>query len=324
MEFNRSSLEFYRDQDIESGSVGPRSIVITGAEVSELGPIQWDWVLSHRDLVFARTSPDNKLEIVKQMQLKGYSVAVTGDGVNDSPALKQADVGVAMGGGSDVAKEAGSIILTDNNFKSLLVGIENGRLVYSNLKQVFLYLLPAGTFSEILPVLFHIFLGLPQALSTFLMIYICVFTDVIPSLSLVFEKPEGSLMKQPPRKKTSHLLNGWVYLQAYAFTGIIESFTAFLMFFYYMTQKAKIPMNQLWLAFEKYNLTPGVITSYLNPSGGFYTSDDLRQILFTAQTAYFVALILVQFGNLLGIKNRRGTILRNNPFKGRGKNLYDF
>jgi len=158
--------------------------------------------------------------------------------VNDAPALKQANVGVAMGAGSDVAKEAGSIILTDNNFKSLLEGVEQGRVVFQNLKKVFLYLLPAGSFSEVIPVLgtpllltpqaatktsnqlgtVLIFLGLSQPLSTFLMMYIWI-TDTAPCLSLVYEKPESDLMTSPPRRNDVHLLDGKVFAQAYGFVG---------------------------------------------------------------------------------------------------------
>jgi len=319
-ELNRPTVEFFRG-DEEARSL-PRAVVITGPELLGFDDSKWEWALGHRDLVFARTSPENKLEIVKQMQSRGYSVAVTGDGVNDSPALKQADVGVAMGGGSDVAKEAGAIILTDNNFKSLLVGVENGRLVFANLKKVFRYLLPAGTFAEILPVLFNLFLGLPLPLSTFLMIYICVITDVAPCLSLVFEKSEGDVMSRKPRSPKEHLLDGMIYLQAYGFSGVIEALCAFTMYFYYMGHYAGIPMSKLWLAYEKYNINKGVITTYPNPRGGFYTGTQLNDHLSTAQCCYFVGLIVVQFGNLIGAKNQRAHIWQSNPLLGKSKNYF--
>lgn len=319
-EMNRPTVEFFRG-DLEARTL-PRAVAITGVELLQFNDATWDWVLGHRDLVFARTSPENKLEIVKQMQKRGYSVAVTGDGVNDSPALKQADVGVAMGGGSDVAKEAGAVILTDNNFASLLYGVESGRLVFANLKKVFRYLLPAGTFAEVLPVLFNVFLGLPQPLSTFLMIYICVITDVAPCLSLVFETSESDVMNQPPRKRDEHLLDGAIYLQAYGFTGVIESLCAFIMFFYYMDHYAGIPMGKLWLAYEQYNLNSTAITTYPNPAGGFYSGSQLNNFLNTGQSCYFVALIVSQFGNLLGSKNQRVNIWKANPFYGPSRNYY--
>ena len=104
----------------------------------------WNWVLSHQELVFARTSPEQKLRIVMELSKRGEVVAVTGDGTNDAPALKQADLGVAMAAGTDVAKEAGDMILFDNNFSSIINAIETGRLLSDNLKKVAIYLLPGG------------------------------------------------------------------------------------------------------------------------------------------------------------------------------------
>jgi len=104
----------------------------------------WDWVLSHQELIFARTSPEQKLRIVMECQRRGEIVAVTGDGTNDAPALKRADLGVAMQSGSDVSKEAGDMVLMDNNFSSIIQAIETGRLLSDNLKKVAIYLLPGG------------------------------------------------------------------------------------------------------------------------------------------------------------------------------------
>lgn len=104
----------------------------------------WDWVLSHQELIFARTSPEQKLRIVMECQRRGEIVAVTGDGTNDAPALKRADLGVAMQSGSDVSKEAGDLVLMDNNFSSIIKAIETGRLLSDNLKKVAIYLLPGG------------------------------------------------------------------------------------------------------------------------------------------------------------------------------------
>jgi sodium/potassium-transporting ATPase subunit alpha len=108
----------------------------------------WDWVLSHQELVFARTSPEQKLRIVIELSKRGEVVAVTGDGTNDAPALKQADLGVAMAAGTDVAREAGDMILLDNNFSSIIKAIETGRLLSDNLKKVAIYLLPGGKQKE--------------------------------------------------------------------------------------------------------------------------------------------------------------------------------
>jgi sodium/potassium-transporting ATPase subunit alpha len=104
----------------------------------------WNWVLSHQELIFARTSPEQKLRIVMECQRRGEIVAVTGDGTNDAPALKRADLGVAMQSGTDISKEAGDLVLMDNNFSSIIQAIETGRLLSDNLKKVAIYLLPGG------------------------------------------------------------------------------------------------------------------------------------------------------------------------------------
>jgi sodium/potassium-transporting ATPase subunit alpha len=106
----------------------------------------WDWVLSHQELVFARTSPEQKLLIVLEFQRRQETVAVTGDGINDAPALKCGDLGVAMQSGTEVAKEAGDMILLDNSFSSIIQAIEKNRLLSDNLKKVAIYLLPGGKY----------------------------------------------------------------------------------------------------------------------------------------------------------------------------------
>ena len=122
----------------------PYAIVVAGADINHMDDFMWDWVLSHQELVFARTTPEQKLRIVTEFQRRAEVVAVTGDGTNDAPALKCAHLGVAMQSGTEVSKEAGDMILLDNNFASIIQGIETGRLLSDNLKKVAVYLLPGG------------------------------------------------------------------------------------------------------------------------------------------------------------------------------------
>jgi len=138
------------------------SLVLSGSEMMTMTESQWAQVLAFDEIVFARTSPQQKLQIVRTFQGAGCTVAVTGDGVNDAPALKQADVGVAVAGGSEVAMEAADLVLLDN-FSAIITGILYGRLCFENLKKSILYLLPAGSFSELMPVLLNVIFGLPQA-----------------------------------------------------------------------------------------------------------------------------------------------------------------
>jgi len=144
-------------------------LLLTGNDLEKLNTYHWDAIERYKEIVFARTTPDQKFNIVKNLQKRYNVVAVTGDGVNDAPALKKAHIGVAIGGGSDAAMESAAMVLLDANFSSIVVALRQGRTVFDNLKKVCLYLLPAGSFSELTPVLANIYLGLPLPLSNFLM-----------------------------------------------------------------------------------------------------------------------------------------------------------
>lgn len=134
----------------------------------------WTWVLSHQELIFARTSPEQKVRIIEEFQRRGETVAAIGDGINDAPSLKCADVGVAMQSSANVSKEASDMILLDDRFSSIAPTIETGRLLKDNLKKVILFLLPAGTWAQLWPVIFNIWLGIPLPLSAFLAIVFCM------------------------------------------------------------------------------------------------------------------------------------------------------
>jgi sodium/potassium-transporting ATPase subunit alpha len=145
------------------------SIVLSGPELLTLTTHQWDLLSQYTEIVFARTTPEQKLRIVKEFQARDNIVAMTGDGVNDAPSLKQADVGVALGSGSDIAIEAADMVLLES-FGAIVQAVLYGRLVYDNLKKTIIYLLPAGSFSELWPVVTNVLFGIPQILSSFLMV----------------------------------------------------------------------------------------------------------------------------------------------------------
>ncbi|KAJ1915893.1 hypothetical protein H4219_004080 [Mycoemilia scoparia] len=287
------------------------SLVLTGSNIASLANVHWDIICRYQEVVFCRTTPEQKLCIVNELRERDYIVAALGDGINDAPALKAAHVGVAMGGGSEAAKEAAGMILLDNNFSSLLVGIENGRLAFDNLKKVILYLIPAGSFSELLPILINIFLGVPLPLSAFFMIVICVLTDVACSVTLISEKPESDILKRPPRDaKKDRLVNFKFIAHCYFFLGMIEFICAHAMYFFYMYHYHGIPMSKLLLAFDKW--TDGFMG---------YTKDQLDDFWYTGQSIYFVTLVVCQFGNLLATRTRRVSIFHQNPLFGPSKNL---
>ncbi|EPS29238.1 hypothetical protein PDE_04187 [Penicillium oxalicum 114-2] len=285
------------------------SLLLEGPSISKLTHEDWDVVCGYQEIVFGRTMPDQKLRIVNELRARDYVVAVTGDGVNDAPALRAADVGVAVVTGSDVALEAADLILMDK-FDSIIEAIRLGRLVFQNLQKVISYLLPAGSWSEIWPVLLNVFFGVPLPLSSFLMIIICVFTDLFCSLSLIFEQEEFDLLDLPPRNhKTDHLINLKVYIQSYLFMGVMQTVCAHSMYFLYYWRHAGIPAHALFFAFEKY-------------TDGFYgyTQDELNQFNIVGQSVYFVCLLVLQWGNILSVRNKRLSILQADPIRKKRRN----
>ncbi|KAJ5325629.1 ATPase [Penicillium brevicompactum] len=281
-----------------------QSLLLEGPSLSSLTLENWETVCGYDEIVFARTTPEQKLRIVKELQARGCVVAVTGDGVNDAPALRQADVGIAVGSGSDVAIEAADLVLLER-FDSIIEAIRLGRLVFQNLQKVIAYLLPAGSWSEIWPVLMNVFFGCPVPLSTFLMIIVCVFTDLFLSLSLIMEKEEFDLLSLPPRRPTKdHLINLRIYGQSYLFVGVMEAFSAHAMFFLYMWRHAGIPFSDLIFAFENYG-------------EGFhgYTADELNHFISVGQCVYFVTLVIMQWGNVLSVRSKRMSILQADPIR---------
>lgn len=203
-------LTDYRPTDIllkNLWETDERSCVIHGNTLKSITNEQLDQIIkSHQEIVFARTSPQQKLIIVESCQRLGEVVAVTGDGVNDSPALKKADIGIAMGiTGSDVSKQASDIILLDDNFASIITGIEEGRLIFDNLKKSICYTL-SSKIPELAPFLFYMIFEIPLPLGTIAILCIDLGTDMLPAISLAYEKAESDIMQRPPRDtKKEHL-----------------------------------------------------------------------------------------------------------------------
>ena len=178
------------------------AIVVHGDQIDSLTDMEWDNIFWKDEIIFARTSPKHKLEIVRRAQSMGHIVGVTGDGVNDSPALKKADLGIAMNiSGSDVSKEAASMILLDDNFASTVNGIEEGRLIFVNLKKSIQYTITHST-PEVIPNLLYVIAPIPLPLSAILILVIDLGFELFAALSFAWDPPETAegLMKLPPRK----------------------------------------------------------------------------------------------------------------------------
>lgn len=156
-----------------------------------------NWI-SKPEVVFARTTPSQKLLIVDACQKAGHIVAVTGDGVNDSPAIRKANIGVAMGSGSDVAKNAADMIILDDDFSSIVNGIEEGRIIFDNLKKSIMYTL-CSNIPELIPFLAFIIVQCPLPMTTILILAIDLGTDVYPAISFAYEQAENDIMLRMPR-----------------------------------------------------------------------------------------------------------------------------
>ena len=185
---------------------------------------RWDFILGHSQIVFARTSPQQKLVIVENNQRQGHIVAVTGDGVNDSPAIKKADIGIAMGiMGSEVSKNAADMILLDDNFASIERGVEEGRLIFDNLKKSIAYTLEHNV-PEMVPFLSFILFAIPLPLTTFLILGIDLGCDMIPAISMAYELAEADIMQRPPRNsKIDRLVTKRMIHFSYLQIGIIQA-----------------------------------------------------------------------------------------------------
>lgn len=186
----------------------------------EKGRIIQEWI-KKPEVVFARTTPSQKLLIVDACQKLGHVVAVTGDGVNDSPAIKKADIGIAMGSGSDVAQNAADMLLLDDNFSSIVNGVEEGRLIFDNLKKSIAYTL-SSNIPEISPFLFFMIFQVPLPLSTVLILCIDLGTDMIPAISFAYENFELDIMERFPRNsQRDHLVNAKLISFAYLQIGMV-------------------------------------------------------------------------------------------------------
>jgi magnesium-transporting ATPase (P-type) len=206
--------------------------VITGIETAEMTDSELIEALKGKEVIFARVSPEHKMRIVDALKYMGEVVAVTGDGVNDAPALKRADVGIAMGlRGTDVAKEAATIIITDDNFASIVAGIEEGRAIYSNIKKFLTYIF-SHLVPEVVPFILFALFKIPLPLTIMQILAVDLGTDLLPALGLGAEQPDPGVMKQPPRSLKKKLLDLPLLLRAYGFLGIIEAIACMAGYFF--------------------------------------------------------------------------------------------
>ena len=213
----------------EIGIMGKDDIAVEGLEIDKLNDEQLKEKVKNI-YVYARVSPEHKIRIVRAWQSSGEIVAMTGDGVNDAPALKQADIGVDMGiSGTEVSKDAASVILTDDNFSTIVKAVENGRNIYNNIKNSIKFLL-SGNLSAIIAVLYCAIINLPMPFAAVHLLFINLLTDSMPAIAIGMEKSNGNLLKEKPRGRNESILNKEL-LKIVAFEGIIISIFTIISFY---------------------------------------------------------------------------------------------
>ena len=222
--------------------------VTTGLEVDEnfnKGEQEFDAFICGKK-VYARVTPLQKLKIVESLKRQGEFVAVTGDGVNDAPALKSANIGVAMGSGTDIARETADMIIVDDNFKSIVLGIKEGRVAYANIRKIILFLISCGL-AEVVFFCLSIALDLPMPLIAIQLLWLNVVTDGIQDFALSFEKAEEGILKEKPRKPKESIFNKEL-LQEIIVSGLIIGGVIFVVWF---------------LMIKKYNMDIDVARGYI-------------------------------------------------------------
>jgi magnesium-transporting ATPase (P-type) len=262
---------------------GNRVRLITGPDLDTLDESALATALA-QEVIFARVAPEHKLRIVTALQRQGLVVAVTGDGVNDAPALKQADIGVAMGMvGTDVARESADIILTDDNFATIVHAIAEGRAVYANIRKFVTYIFTSNMPEAVPFMLFALSGGrIPLALTVMQVLAIDLGTDMVPALALGAEPAEAGMMERPPRHRGDHIITRGLLLRALLYLGMVQSIIALL-------------------AFYGYYWSSGYAGQWLNlPDSG--------AIYHTATTMTLAAIVATQIGNLFAQRTERSSI----------------
>ena len=301
-------------------SVNPRhliesAVVIEGHHVSTMSNDGWNFVFAHQELVFARTTSEHKLMIVKEAQRRQYVVAVTGDGTNDAPALKRADIGLAMGSGSAVAMDAALAILLDDTFTSIPRAVEQGRLLFFNLRNVIAYQISAGCFGELIPVLATFFLGMPTPLNSLMQVLVSSTNDMFAGVALILEPGQSHFMKKMPRNtKTEPLVTFKLVGYSYFFYTILQTVGMFYIYFRYMYERG--PRNDLGTelpADDDGSLTfpIGYRAKQLLGAWNWGLSDNLGADEIAAanvgSSVFFTAMIIMQWGHFACIR-------RNTPY----------
>jgi magnesium-transporting ATPase (P-type) len=281
---------------------GPAARIVTGAELDELDEAALQGLLGE-EVIFARMAPEHKLRLVAALQARGDVVAVTGDGVNDAPALRKTDVGIAMGlTGTDVAKEAADVILTDDNFAAIVAAIAEGRAVYDNLRKFTTYIF-ASNVPEVLPFIVTALFNLPLALTVPQLLAIDLATDLLPALALGTEAPEPNVMRRPPRPRTQPWLDRGLLLRAFGWLGGIETVLCYAGFLAVYA----LAGYRDWSTLPRVDLLPF----------GERLATDAGRVYILATTMFHAGVVLAQVGNAFACRSERERLRRLGLFSNR-------
>jgi len=241
---------------------------------------------SGAEVIFARSSPESKLRIADALRAKGQVVAMTGDGVNDAPALRRADIGVAMGqSGTDVARGAATMVLTDDNFATIVTAVETGRIVYDNVRKFIIYIFAHAT-PEIVPFVVFALAGgaVPLPLTVLQLLAFDVGTETLPSLALSRDPAEPGIMQRPPRRRSEGVIRPPMLIRAWLFLGLIVAGLSIGGFFYVLTHAG-------W--------HPGDSTS---------TGSQFHHAYLQATTMTFLGMIFGQIGTAFAVRTQRASL----------------
>jgi Ca2+-transporting ATPase len=271
--------------------------VLSGAELDRLDEAGMAKALETTD-VFARVNPEHKMRIVDGLKTRGEVVAMTGDGVNDAPALKRSDIGVAMGiTGTDVAKETADMVLTDDNYVSIVSAVEQGRIIYANIRK-FVFFLLSSNVAEIMIIFLPTLFGLPSPMTAIQLLWLNLVTDGAPALALAMEKGDPDIMEQQPRPKTEPIIHGpmrlGIVIQTIAQTG--ATLTAFV-------------VGLIWHLNASNALPAGV-----NPLSHVFNLNWSGVDVITAETMAFVTLSLCELFRAFTVRSERLSLFQIGPF----------
>lgn len=278
------------------GIIKGESKIYLGTDIEKMSEEQLREILKLENIIFARVSPEHKMKIAQALKKNGHIVAMTGDGVNDAPALKAADIGIAMGiSGTDVAKAAADMILIDDNFASIVNAIEEGRTVFENLRKFINYILTSNI-PEAVPFIMMVIFKIPLPLTVMQILAIDLGTDMLPSLALAAEPPEPGIMNKPPRPRKERLLTGKNLAKAYLLLGPVEAAVAMIAFL--------IVYYDNGITFSKLKQIGANPANYINDT-----------VYKTATTANHAAIIMSQIGNAFAWRSNYDSVFKIGFFK---------